>query len=1007
MKLEQGNMSVEEYAAKFDSLCVVSPHYNTPEAENDKCVKFESGLRPDIKHIIGFAEIRNFTTLVAKARICDEDVKAKRNYFKTIRGKSQGRAKPYEVKGKGNARGGKGKEKVENDKCYSGIDIIFGMNWLIFNRVRINCCEMTIIFPNPEGNLLLMSGQEVRESVEEHGGLFVMFGSLKLEGGAKLGEIPVVSEFSDVFPEDVSDLPPEREVEFSIDLVPGTSPISITPYRMSAFELNELKKQLEELLEKRFIRPNVSPWGAPMLLVKRTRYGHCEYTVMPFGVTNAPSVFMEYMNRIFHSFLDKFMVVFIDDILVYSKTKEEHKKHLRIVLQVLKEKKLYAKLSKCEFWLKEVSFLRHVISSGGIAVDPAKVDAVLQWGTPEMALPLTLLTRKDQTFVWDGKCEKMFQELKEKLTTVPVLVLPDSKESFMLKVYERNYPTHDLELAAVVFALKVRRHYLYGSRFEVFSDHKSLKYLFDQKELNMRQQRWLEFVKDYDFELSYHPGKANVVEDALSRKSLHMSSLIVKELELIEEFRDLSLVCEVTSDIVKLEMLKLTNPFLEKVREYQKGDEKVMERVALVIEGQENDFKIDENGVVKYRGRVCIPDVAELKRMILDEGHRSRLSIHPSVTKMYQDLRKLFWLPRMKKEIAEYVYACLVCQKSKIGHQKPSGLLQPLFVPESRLSEPDRSLNRRAHRFKVQLVEPGSTGVGPPDRIVCMVGSRSNRSDRPVRSGSDNIGRNGNGIVLLWISLEVCQRLRRVMRDPRFTSRFWESLQEALGTNLRLSSAYHRQSDGQSERTIQSLEDLLRACVLEQDLYGRRYRTPLCWYESGKSVVLGPEIVQETTKKIRMIREKMKASQSRQKSYYEKKRKDIEFHEGGHVFLRVTSTTGVGRALKSRKLTSKFIGPYQISERIGKVAYRISLPMTLSNLHDVFHVSQLRKYVSDPSHVIESDDIQVKDNLTVETVPLRIEGRKVKKFRNKEIALVKVIWGGPAGENATWELESK
>ncbi|GAU51873.1 hypothetical protein TSUD_416580 [Trifolium subterraneum] len=606
MKLEQGNMSIAEYAAKFESLCAFSPHYNTPEAENDKCVKFESGLRPDIKHIIGFAEIRNFTTLVAKARICDEDGKAKSNYFKAVRGKNQDRAKPYEVKGKGSARGGKGKEKVDGDKCYrcgkighrsfeckkdrdvcyscgkeghkskeckattptgfncgeeghkspeckkpkkvtgkvfalngegadqvdnlirgtcfihdtpliaiidtgathsfismdcmkrlnipvyemtgcmnietpasgsvitrlvcrncpvsvfgrhfgmdlvciplSGIDVIFGMNWLVFNQVHINCCEKTVIFPKSEGSLPLMNGEELKESLNDHGELFMVFGSLKLEGGAKLEEIPVVREFSDVFPEDISDLPPEREVEFGIDLVPGTSLISMAPYRMSASELNELKKQLEELLEKKFIRPSVSPWGAPVLLVKkkegsirlcidyrqlnkvtiknkyplpriddlmdqlvgacvfskidlrsgyhqirvktedipktafRTRYGHYEYTVMPFGVTNAPGVFMEYMNRIFHSFLDKFVVVFIDDILVYSKSEEEHKEHLRIVLQVLKEKKLYAKLSKCEFWLKEVSFLGHVISSGGIAVDPAKVDAVMKWGTPE------------------------------------------------------------------------------------------------------------------------------------------------------------------------------------------------------------------------------------------------------------------------------------------------------------------------------------------------------------------------------------------------------------------------------------------------------------------------------------------------------------------------------------------------------------------------------------------------------------------------------------------------
>ncbi|GAU51960.1 hypothetical protein TSUD_417460 [Trifolium subterraneum] len=1241
MKLEQGNMSVAEYAAKFESLCAFSPHYNTPEAENDKCVKFESGLRPDIKHIIGFAEIRNFTTLVAKARICDEDGKAKSNYFKAVRGKSQDRAKPYEVKGRGSTRGGRGKEKVDNDKCYrcgkighrsfeckkekevcyncgkeghkskeckvttptcfncgeeghkspeckkpkkvtgkvfalngegadqvdnlirgtcfihdtpliaiidtgathsfismdcmkrlnipvyemsgcmnietpasgsvitrlvcrnchvsvfgrhfgmdlvciplSGIDVIFGMNWLVFNQVHINCCEKTVIFPKSEGSVSLMNGEEMKESLNDHGELFMVFGSLKLEGGVKLEEIPVVREFSDVFPEDISDLPPEREVEFSIDLVPGTSPISMAPYRMSASELNELKKQLEELLEKKFIRPSVSPWGAPVLLVKkkegsmskidlrsgyhqirvktedvpktafRTRYGHYEYTVMPFGVTNAPGVFMEYMNRIFHSFLDKFVVVFIDDILVYSKSEEEHKEHLRIVLQVLKEKKLYAKLSKCEFWLEEVSFLGHVISSGGIAVDPAKVDAVTKWGTPEsvseirsflglagyyrrfiegfskMALPLTLLTRKDQAFVWDEKCEKSFQELKEKLTTAPVLILPDAKESFVvycdasklglggvlmqkgkvvayasrqLKVHERNYPTHDLELAAVVFALKVWRHYLYGSRFEVFSDHKSLKYLFDQKELNMRQRRWLEFLKDYDFELSYHPGKANVVADALSRKSLHMSSLMAKELELIEEFRDLSLVCEVTSNSVKLGMLKLTNPFLEKIRECQKEDEKLMKRVALVIEGQENDFKMDEDGVVKFRGRVCVPDVPELKKMIFDEGHKSGLSIHPGLVKMYQDLKKLFWWPRMHKEIAEYVYACLVCQKSKIEHQKPSGLPKTAKGNEVIWVVVDR-LTKSAHFIAIKV------GTLVPKLAEIYVEQIIRLHGIPSSIVSD--------------------------RDPKFTSRFWESLQEALGTKLRLSSAYHPQTDGQSERTIQSLEDLLRACVLEQGescdsslplieftynnsfhssigmapfeaLYERRCRTPLCWYESSETVVLGPDIVQETTEKIRMIREKMKASQSRQKSYHDKKRKDVEFQEGDHVFLRVTSTTGVGRTLKSKKLTSKFIGPYQISERIGKVAYRIALPITLSNLHDVFHVSQLRKYVSDPSHVIESDDIQVKDNLTIETIPLRIEGREVKKLRNKEIASVKVIWGGPAGENVTWELESK
>ena len=224
-------------------------------------------------------------------------------------------------------------------------------------------------------------------------------------------------------------------------------------------------------------------------------------------------------------------------------------------------------------------------------------------------------------------------------------------------------------------------------------------------------------------------------------------------------------------------------------------------------------------------------------------------------------------------------------------------------------------------------------------------------------------------------------------RDLRFTSKFWRGLQDALGTKLRLSSAYHPQTDGQTERTIQSLEDLLRACVLDhggawdshlplieftynnsfhtsigmapyEALYGRRCRTPLCWYESGESVVLGPEILQEMTEKIKMIQERMKASQSRQKSYHDKRRKELEFQVDDHVFLRVTRVTGVGRALKSRNLTPHFIGPYQISEKTGEVAYQITLPPLLSNLHDVFHVSQMWKYIPDPSHVIPMDDLQ-------------------------------------------------
>jgi len=192
-----------------------------------------------------------------------------------------------------------------------------------------------------------------------------------------------------------------------------------------------------------------------------------------------------------------------------------------------------------------------------------------------------------------------------------------------------------------------------------------------------------------------------------------------------------------------------------------------------------------------------------------------------------------------------------------------------------------------------------------------------------------------------------------------------------------------------------------------ETLYGRRCRTPLCWYESGESAFLEPDVVQETAKKVKMIQEKMKASQSRQKSYHDNRRKDIEFKVGDHVFLRVNPVTGVGRALKCRKLTQRFVGPFEIVEKIGAVPYRIALPPSLSNLHDVFHVSQLRKYVYDESHVIQVDELEVRDNLTVETWPVRIEDREVKRLRGNKIVLMKLIWVGPIGESATWESESR
>ncbi|GJV78129.1 putative reverse transcriptase domain-containing protein [Tanacetum coccineum] len=290
---------------------------------------------------------------------------------------------------------------------------------------------------------------------------------------------------------------------------------------------------------------------------------------MPFGLTNAPAIFMDLMNRVCKPYLDKFIIVFIDDILIYSKSEEEHEVHLKTILDLLKKEKLYAKFSKCEFWLQEVQFLGHVVNRDGIHVDPSKVESVKNWKTPEssteirsflglagyyrrfienfskIAKPLTLLTQKNKTYVWGDEQDEAFRILKEKLCNAPVLALPDGPDDFVvycdaskqgfgcvlmqrgkviayasrqLKKHEKNYTTHDLELGAVVFALKIWRHYLYGTKSVIYTDHQSLQYIFDQKDLNMRQRRWIELLSDYECEIKYHPGKANVVADALSRK---------------------------------------------------------------------------------------------------------------------------------------------------------------------------------------------------------------------------------------------------------------------------------------------------------------------------------------------------------------------------------------------------------------------------------------------------------------------------------------------------------
>ncbi|KAA0056645.1 ty3-gypsy retrotransposon protein [Cucumis melo var. makuwa] len=803
-------------------------------------------------------------------------------------------------------------------------DVILGMDWLSANHASIDCFGKEVVFNPPSDP------------------------SFKFRG-AGIVCIPKVISAMKASKLLSQGLPPPREIDFVIELEPDTAPISKAPYRMAPVELKELKVQLQELLDKGFIRPSVSPWGAPVLFVKKkdgsmrlcidyrelnkvtvknryplfriddlfdqlqgvtvfskidlrsgyhqlrirdsdirkmafhSRYRHYEFIVMSFDLTNAPAVFMDLMNRVFKDFLDSF-------------------------LRTLRSNKLYAKFSKCEFWLKKVTFLGHVVSSEGVPVNPAKIEVVTNWPRSStvskihsflglagyyrrfvedfsrIANPLTQLTRKGTPFVWSRACESSFQELKQKLVTAPVLTVPDRSGSF-LKSHEQNYPTHNLELAVVVFALKIRRHYLYGKKIQIFTDHKSLKYFFTQKELNMRQRR----------------------------KVAHSTALITKQAPLLRDFDRTEIAVSVGEVTSQLAQLSVQPTLRQRIIVAQLNDSYLVEKCRLVETGQGENFSISSDDGLTFKGRLCVAEDSAIKTELLTEAHNSPFTMHPGSTKVYQDLKSVYWWRNMKREVADFVRLPRTLKGYTV-----------IWVVVDRLTKSTYFVPGKS--TYTAILERTSTCFGHEIKLQHKFSS-SNR----------------------WSNREV---------EPDFGG-YAASLRAKVFRELGLPSAF----DG-------------IFCLLGRGCEQR---------------MLGPELVQTTNVAIQKIRARMLTAQSRQKSYADKRRKDLEFEVGDMVFLKVAPMKGVLRFEKKGKLSPRFVGPFEILERIGPVAYLLALSASFSTVHDVFHVSMLRKYVADPTHIVDFEPLQISENLSYGEQPVEILAREVKKLRSREISLVKVL----------------
>jgi hypothetical protein len=1054
-----------------------------------------------------------------------------------------------------------------------GSDVILGMNWLrrlnphidwqgnsltltYANRLHILKAIHTVNTVNPKSHIELntitkpsyeiISAQRVHKFIRKDQVKAVVLGIIHAEtpnhtqqdSSRSKDANDILEEFRDVFPPKLpNSLPPRRDIDHRIELDQSSLPISKGIYRMSPGELDVLKTQLEELLTSGFIQPSKSPYGAPVLFVKkkdgslrmcvdyralnkitvknryplprvdelfdrlrgakyfskldltsgyhqirihpddvyktafRTRYGHFEFLVLPFGLTNAPATFMHLMNSIFQPYLDSFVIVFLDDILIYSKTLSDHRRHIRAVLELLRKNRLYAKESKCEFFKTSVSFLGHVVSEEGISMEKDKVKAIQNWPTPKsvaevrsflglagyyrrfvhqfskIASPLSELLKKDKPFEWKCEQQSAFEELKTAVSSAPVLIIPNESLpyvvttdasgfavgatisqdqghglqpiAFMSKKMlpaERSYAVHEQELLAVICALKEWRHYLHGTKFHIITDHQSLRYLSTQPHLSPRQIRWSEFLQQFDYEIEYKQGKENVVADALSRRS----DLYEERIETIRPNtctynHQLNNMSEVT--------VSFSETLIQKVKLAYANDEKCRD-ILLNPHQYHNHFTISQ-GLIYCMGQLYIPKNEEIKLQLLLEAHDTPTGGHVGITKTIDILTRTYYWPNLHQDVKDYVTSCLACQSNKARNQRQYGLAQSIKSPPRRWDQVSMDLITQLPRTK----EGNDAIVVVVDKyskmLHCFPTTTTITAPQLAKSFINEIVRY-HGIPTSIIS----------DRDSRFTSSFWQQLWNHLGTKLAMSTAYHPQSDGQTERLNRIIEDMLRAYVNSKQNDWDQYLTIIeLAYNNSKqnstgfspfylnygqhpslplSVAIPKDVVQNNATAEEMLEQlfsnlkiaenNIARAQERQEYYTNLHRQHVQYNVGDKVLLSTSDIRWRGRI--TPKLTARYIGPFVITKVLSSLNYKLDLPPSLP-IHPVFHISKLKLWKGSdqtfPSRVQEPtrpapEVIGDEEEYEVEKVlNKRIKGR---------ITEYLIKWKGyPEWEN-TWEKSS-